>query len=187
MSAEEYFELVEKLKRIRTSEKAGDSGNTPPSLAFLTSTMQNETDPERRRMLYHLYYRECADLDRDDLAIALARDEVKEFPGEPVPKTGLAMALARHGDLDAAAEIAGRAVADSIQSNRFINLALLTQIRIAVMNHDYSQVEQSLRSLIAYRAQPREEDCRLEGEFLADLPSNVLDRRLRAEYEALLK
>ena len=183
MTQDDFFAVVEELKRARGQTVEFDGRQLPASIALLEEKLARETDVSRRQMLYSVYYMECADLDRADLEVEARRMEVKEFPREPVPLVGLATALASYSkDLESAAKMATLAVDAATQRGEFMNYALLAQVRIALQTQSYATLESALRSLIEFSSTPPRADCALETDFMKDIPQGAVDSAILAAY-----
>jgi hypothetical protein len=186
MTQDDFFTTVEELKRARGPVVEYQGRALPASVALLEQKLAREGEVSRRQMLYSIYYLECTDLDRRDLELDARRKEIEEFPMEPVPLVGLAMALAAdREDLEDAARNAALAVEAAVHKGEFINYSLLAQVRISLMTRSYGTLESALRSLIEFGRMSPRADCALETDFLKDIPPGAIDPTIIAAYESM--
>jgi len=184
MTLADYTAMVEEVRRARGTTVEVSGRRLPSSVAEIERKLAGETDASRRQMLYSIYYRECSELDRQDLEIEARRREVEEFAGEPVPMVGLAIALADSQEgAGGAPEAVARAVAAAVRKGEFINYALLAQVRIALRNRSFETLESALCSLIEFHQGPPRPDCGLETDFLSSIPDGAISRTTIEEYK----
>jgi len=186
MTDEEYLALMDQLPALRKEQVDTPYGLIPRSVAYLEQLLENQTDPDDRIAVYGLLLSECSRSCNHDIYLHFARRKAQEFPDDPYSYTGLASVLSYEPVTQPEAlEVAALAVALARKQDRQVKYTLNCQARIALRLGAFSVFNEALRGLIEDAPVYREEDYKLEFDFLDYTTSDLIDKGLVEQYRAL--
>lgn len=187
MEIEDFDAIRRQLPALRKQNISSPLGDIPESIAYVWMKINESSSAGDKAALYSLLLSECSRWGDEALSIYFQRKVVSELPNEPLPMTGLAHSLSfAPACRDEALTLSGKAIEMAKAQNRQVKYTLTCQARIALRLGEYRIFNDVLRQLIEDADVRREEDYKLEFDFLDQATSDQIDHELVKQYRALM-
>lgn len=187
MNESEFARLDKLLPDMRKELVDSAFGKIPKSIVYLESAIGQAKSKDEKSLLYTFLIRECSSSRNHELRLHFMRKEVEDNPGEVLPLVSLAGYLAFYPESrEEALVLSATAVALAKKQNRLVKYCLTSQARIALRLGEFRAFNDVLRQLIEDAPVSREEDYRLEFDFLDQASSDQIDHELVEQYRALM-
>lgn len=186
MNDQDFLAIKNRLPELRKQLVESPHGRIPKSIDYVEKEVAKATSKDDKAALYPLLLSECSYARNEKLALHFLRQQVKDFPDDPLSLTSLATGLARDTSTRSEAlALAAKAVALAKKQNRQVRYSLTCQARIALDVGDYQIFNDALRGLLADAGNSRDEDHGFEFDFLEHVDSGRADQQLIARYREL--
>jgi hypothetical protein len=188
MKSENFLALRSELSAIRNEFVDSPFGRIPKSIPRAEAAIERATSLHDKAALYTLLLSECVRARNYELHVHVLRRQIEDIPNDPLPLTSLANALAHEpSSTEEALALSAAAVALAKEQDRQVKHSLTCQARVALQVGAFQTFNDALRDLITDANVDREEDHKLEFDFLDHANASQIDQSLVTTYRALAR
>jgi len=186
MTNDEFYAINQQLRELRKQSFESPFGIVPQSIAFLENAIKKAVSIDDKSTLYSLMEGECTRSGNQNINLHFLWQRLQDLSNDPLSFIGLATVLAYDPNTQQEAlTLVDNAVRIAKERDILVKYCFTSQARIAIQIRDYVLFNNALAGLIEDAANYRQEDNRLEFDFLDNIDITMADESLLSKYREL--